>query len=39
MRKEFREIKNKHFQEITKSDEMSKITYAIKAFDFKWNKI
>ncbi len=37
--KEFREIKNKHFQEITKSAEMSKITYAIKAFDFKWNKI
>jgi len=37
--KEFREIKNKHFQEITKSDEMSKITHAIKGIDYKTFKI
>jgi arylsulfatase A-like enzyme len=36
---EFREIRNKHFQEITKSEEMSKITHAIKDVDFKTIKM
>lgn len=36
---EFREIRNKHFQEITKSEEMSKITHAIKDVDFKTTKM